>query len=95
MIPHQDGWYLHTEPMNIVGYWFALEDATIENGCLWFSKGSHKSDVHRRYIRNPDKNSKELLIYTVPAPFYQKSSFTAVPVPKGRFFPLFTEFIIK
>ncbi|XP_030751443.1 phytanoyl-CoA dioxygenase domain-containing protein 1 homolog [Sitophilus oryzae] len=83
VVPHQDAWYLHTDPMTVVGFWFALEDATIENGCLWFSKGSHKSGVHRRYIRNPDKNSEEFLIYNAPAPFYQKSSFTAVPVRKG------------
>jgi len=83
VIPHQDAWYLHTDPMAVIGYWIALEDATIENGCLWFVKGSHKSGVHRRYIRNPDKNSEELLVYTAPAPIYQTSSFTAVPVPKG------------
>lgn len=83
VVAHQDGWYLHTEPTKVVGFWLALEDATLENGCLWFSKGSHKSGVHRRCTRNPDKNSKELLVYDVPAPFYQKSSFTAVPVRKG------------
>lgn len=83
VVPHQDSWYLYTEPNTVIGYWFALEDATIENGCLWFAKGSHKSGVHRRYIRNPDKTSEELLIYTAPPPVYQKSSFTSAPVPKG------------
>ncbi|KAF7270735.1 phytanoyl-CoA dioxygenase domain containing 1 [Rhynchophorus ferrugineus] len=83
VVSHQDAWYLYTEPMTVVGFWFALEDATIENGCLWFSKGSHKGGVHRRYVRNPDSTSEELLIYDRQAPFYQKSSFTAVPVPKG------------
>ncbi|CAH1125678.1 unnamed protein product [Ceutorhynchus assimilis] len=83
VVPHQDGWFLHTEPMKVVGFWFALEDATVENGCLWFSKGSHKSGIHRRFIRNPQKDSEELLIYNAPAPTYQKSSFCAVPVPKG------------
>ncbi|XP_066157081.1 phytanoyl-CoA dioxygenase domain-containing protein 1-like [Euwallacea fornicatus] len=83
VVPHQDAWYLYTEPMSVVGFWIALEDATLENGCLWFSKGSHRSGTHRRYIRNPDKAADELLVYTAPAPFYQKSSFSAVPVPKG------------
>lgn len=81
--PHQDSWYLHTEPNTVIGFWFALEDATIENGCLWFVKGSHTSGVHRRYIRNPDKNSPEFLKYSSPAPIYQQSSFAAAPVPKG------------
>lgn len=89
VIPHQDSWYLYTEPMNLVGYWFALDDATLENGCLWFAKGSHKGGTHRRYVRNPDKESEELLIYTGPEPFYQKSNFAPAPVPKGtvQYFP--------
>ncbi|CAH1366790.1 hypothetical protein MTP99_008083 [Tenebrio molitor] len=83
VIAHQDASYLYTEPVKIVGFWLALEDATVENGCLWFSKGSHKSGVHRRYIRNPDKDSSNLLIYTSQSPHYQKNGFTAVPVRKG------------
>ncbi|RZB40092.1 phytanoyl-CoA dioxygenase domain-containing protein 1 -like, partial [Asbolus verrucosus] len=83
VIAHQDASYLHTEPVKVVGFWIALEDATLENGCLWFSKGSHKSGVHRRYIRNPDKDATELLIYTSPPPYYQKSGFTSVQVKKG------------
>lgn len=81
---HQDASYLYTEPPGLVGFWIALDDATLDNGCLWFARGSHKSGVHRRYIRNPDKESKELLIYDKPAPFYQKSNFTPVPVAKGN-----------
>ena len=30
---HQDSTFLYTEPVAIAGLWFALEDATIENGC--------------------------------------------------------------
>jgi len=26
----------------LAGLWFALEEATLENGCLWFIPGSHK-----------------------------------------------------
>lgn len=80
---HQDASYLHTDPVRVAGFWIALDDATTENGCLWFARGSHKSGVHRRYIRNPDKNSEDLLIYTSGVPYYQKSSFIPVPVKKG------------
>lgn len=80
---HQDSSYLHTEPNSTVGFWIPLEDATLENGCLKFIKGSHKSGVHRRYIRNPDKEAAELLTYDSPAPIYPLSSFTNVPVTKG------------
>nr|XP_023018792.1 phytanoyl-CoA dioxygenase domain-containing protein 1-like [Leptinotarsa decemlineata] len=83
VMAHQDATYIHTEPTSCVGFWIPLDDTTIENGCLWFSRGSHKSGVHRRYIRNPDKTSEDLLVFTSPAPYYQKSNFTAVPVKKG------------
>ena len=39
---HQDSTFLYTEPIDIVGLWFALEDATIENGCLWAIPGGHR-----------------------------------------------------
>lgn len=81
---HQDGTYLFTEPNSVIGFWIALEDATIQNGCLQFIRGSHKGGVHRRYIRNPDKNSSELVIYDKPAPIYPISNFTSVPIAKGK-----------
>lgn len=83
VVAHQDASYLHTEPVNVVGFWIALDDATIENGCLRFARGSHKSGVHRRFIRNPNKDSPNLLMYDKPAPTYQMSSLRAEPVPKG------------
>ncbi|KAB0795945.1 hypothetical protein PPYR_10006 [Photinus pyralis] len=83
VLPHQDASYLYTEPLKTIGFWIALDDATLENGCLWFARGSHKSGVHRRFIRNPDPAADPPLMYTGPSPHYQKSSFTAVPVKKG------------
>jgi ectoine hydroxylase-related dioxygenase (phytanoyl-CoA dioxygenase family) len=43
VVPHQDGTFLFNDPLKIMGVWIALEDATIENGCLWFIPGSHQS----------------------------------------------------
>ncbi|XP_012287347.1 phytanoyl-CoA dioxygenase domain-containing protein 1 homolog isoform X2 [Orussus abietinus] len=80
---HQDSTYVHTEPPNVVGFWIALDDAVQENGCLWIAPGSHQSGVHRRYIRNKDPESKELLIYDKAAPCYPLSNFRPVPVNKG------------
>lgn len=83
VISHQDATYLYTEPEKLTGFWIALDDATIENGCLKVVPGSHTGSVHRRFHRNPDKSSKELLIHDKPTPTYQKSSFQAIPVKKG------------
>jgi len=48
---HQDSTFLYTEPNDIVGLWFALEDATLENGCLWAIPGGHKSGLKSRLVR--------------------------------------------
>lgn len=51
---HQDSTFLYTEPIDIVGLWFALEDATIENGCLWTIPGGHRSGLKSRWIRSAE-----------------------------------------
>lgn len=40
---HVDATFLQIEPIEkVVGIWIAVDDAEIENGCLWFIPGSHK-----------------------------------------------------
>ena len=48
---HQDSTFLYTEPVDIVGLWFAIEDATIENGCLWAIPGGHRKGLKSRWVR--------------------------------------------
>jgi phytanoyl-CoA hydroxylase len=54
VVCHQDSTYIYTEPESCVGFWFALEDATLENGCMQFIPGGHKSPLKRRNYRRPD-----------------------------------------
>lgn len=49
---HQDATFLYTAPLRMVGLWFALEDATIENGCLWAIPGGHRLGLKSRFLRN-------------------------------------------
>ncbi|KAL2191956.1 phytanoyl-CoA dioxygenase [Thermothelomyces heterothallicus CBS 203.75] len=50
--PHQDSTFLYTDPPSAVGFWYALEDATVENGCLSFLPGSHRwAPVEKRLVR--------------------------------------------
>ena len=49
---HQDASFLYTEPASCIGLWFALEDATKENGCLWACPGGHKTSLRERFHRN-------------------------------------------
>ncbi|MBN8724890.1 MAG: phytanoyl-CoA dioxygenase family protein [Acidobacteria bacterium] len=51
---HQDSTFLYTEPEPVIGLWFALEDATIENGCLWAIPKAHKLGLKSRFIRATD-----------------------------------------
>lgn len=39
---HQDEYYIPTRDRSLCGVWLALDDAIIENGCLWVIKGSHQ-----------------------------------------------------
>lgn len=51
---HQDSTFLYTEPMSVTGLWFALEDATQENGCLWAIPGGHQLGLRSRFVRAAD-----------------------------------------
>lgn len=48
---HQDATFLYTEPLTVTGLWFALEDATQENGCLWALAGGHRRGLKSRFLR--------------------------------------------
>lgn len=48
---HQDATFLYTEPPAVTGLWFALEDATLENGCLWAIRGGHRLGLKSRFVR--------------------------------------------
>jgi phytanoyl-CoA hydroxylase len=49
---HQDATFLYTDPISVVGLWFALEDATIDNGCMWALPGGHRGPLRKRFARN-------------------------------------------
>jgi phytanoyl-CoA hydroxylase len=42
---HQDEDFIPTRDRSLTGAWIALDDATIENGCLWVLSGSHRPGV--------------------------------------------------
>lgn len=48
---HQDATFLYTEPQSVTGFWFALEDASVENGCLWALAGGHRVGLKSRFLR--------------------------------------------
>jgi phytanoyl-CoA hydroxylase len=42
---HQDESHIPTRDRSLTGVWIALDDATVENGCLWVLPGSHRRGV--------------------------------------------------
>lgn len=42
---HQDEIYIPTRDRSLTGVWIALDDATVENGCLWVIPGSHRRGI--------------------------------------------------
>ncbi|KTD46746.1 phytanoyl-CoA dioxygenase [Legionella rubrilucens] len=52
---HQDATYLHSEQSDVLGFWFALEDATLENGCLQVIPSPHTVPLKQKMIRENDR----------------------------------------
>ena len=48
---HQDATFLDTTPGSVIGLWFALEDATLDNGCLWVQPGGQRGPLRERFVR--------------------------------------------
>jgi len=72
---HQDATYFDTTPISVTTFWFALEDATLENGCMWAEPGGHRTPLRERFIREGDQVRVEKLDDT-PWP----TDATAVPL---------------
>lgn len=54
---HTDHTYLWTEPQSVVGFWFAIDDATKENGCMWAVPGGHRWPVRSRSRLNESRTA--------------------------------------
>jgi phytanoyl-CoA hydroxylase len=47
---HQDATYFITEPQTVTAFWFALDDADADNGCLWAEPGGHRGPLRERFV---------------------------------------------
>jgi phytanoyl-CoA hydroxylase len=76
---HCDHTFLWTDPASVTGFWFALEDATLENGCLWAVPGGHRQPVRTRF-RRAAAGGTEFEVFD-PAPY---PTDTEVPLEVGK-----------
>ena len=78
VVCHQDSTFLITEPESTVGFWFALEDANRDNGCLQVASGGHKGPLRKLFKR---KNNQMKMEELSNEPFPETDTF--VEVKKG------------
>lgn len=72
---HQDATYFYSTPQSVVTYWFAIEDATLENGCLWVEENNVDRELREVFQRDGDVTS---MIQLDDAPWPDDSN--AIPI---------------
>lgn len=81
---HQDATFLHTDPPSVVGLWFALEDATIDNGCMWALPGGHRGPLRKRFARAPGGGTVMHVLDGTPLPEARpEPPWVPLEAPKG------------
>ena len=75
---HQDATFLYTEPLSVTGFWIALEDATLDNGCLWVMPGGHLDPLRRRFQRKVGGGTEFTTLDARPLPRPDELSALAV-----------------
>ena len=65
---HCDHTFLWTEPQSVIGFWVAIEDATMENGCLWALPGGHRTPAKSRFRLGPDGGTVTDVLDPTPYP---------------------------
>jgi ectoine hydroxylase-related dioxygenase (phytanoyl-CoA dioxygenase family) len=78
---HQDEDYIPTRDRSLAGAWIALDDATIDNGCLWVIPGSQQPGVlWPQYPHNDPRYDCSAMSYDFP---YTDADAVPVEVPAG------------
>ncbi len=77
---HQDSTFLYTQPKSCIGFWMALEDATINNGCLQAMAGGHTIPLKQRFKRAASGGTEFETLDSSPWP---EQPLTMLEVPAG------------
>ncbi len=76
---HQDNFYFGpNDPEGVVTAWIALDDATLENGCLYFGDGSHRGPVYGHVAPPGEPFNLQL-----PAGVLDRQPMSPAPVMRG------------
>ena len=81
---HQDSTFLYTEPLTVTGFWFAIEDATLENGCMWAEPGGHRTTLRKLFKRAGDTDADGTVFEVLdPTPLPSPRDLVPLEVPAG------------
>ncbi len=76
---HQDNFYFGpVDPEGVVTAWIALDDASLENGCLYFGDGTHIGPVYGHFAPEGEPFNLQL-----PQAILDKQPMSPAPVRKG------------
>ena len=76
---HQDNFYFGPNDLEgVVTAWIALDDATLENGCLYFGEGSNRGPVYPHEAPPDEPYNLQL-----PAAVLARQPMTPAPVLRG------------
>lgn len=78
---HQDASFFHTDPVSVTTFWFALEDATLDNGWLWVQPGGHRSPLREQFVAT--RNQRAEMQSLAPTSWPDQTQAIALPVPAG------------
>jgi len=99
VVPHQDSTFLFSESVienriakNCIGFWFAIDDSTIKNACLWGSPGSHKEGLKNIWKKN---DNGMMQFFDLNDINYNESHFIPLEVKKGTLIMFDGHFIHK
>jgi len=76
---HQDEYYIPTRDRSLTGVWIAIDDATINNGCLWLIPGRPGHMMRR--IKNESNEYAD--VDTVDVSEYSSEDYIPVEVQSG------------
>ncbi|MEO8821124.1 MAG: phytanoyl-CoA dioxygenase family protein [Ginsengibacter sp.] len=78
---HQDEYFIPTRDKSLVGAWIAIDDATIENGCLWIIPGSNKPGYMHQRVDNTSSEYAD--VDTIDVSGFKSEEIIPVEVKSG------------
>lgn len=65
---HQDATYFFTAPQSVLTFWLAIEDATLQNGCLQVQKNGANFPLKEQFKRYENNNTELVTLLDIPWP---------------------------